>query len=190
MSVIRDIAEDKNKDVSIVLEDDVDMGWDIGERLNGVWNLLPAGWDIVFIGKYFPPITTMIFVHAPKFPGHCWSNESHYSPLSFPNSVQNYVQELHTALHPSFNPKCTHAYALSHSGARRLLLHLRYPPFSYSRALDQALSWLVQSGRLRAYSVIPSLVVQRKSGESDIMMGNQGMGSEWKEILEKSVLGQ
>ena len=188
--VIRDIAEDKNKGVSIVLEDDVDMGWDIGERLNGVWNLLPAGWDIVFIGNYFPPITTMIFLHAPKFSGHCWSNESHYSPLGPPNSAQNYAQELHTTLHPSFNPKCTHAYALSHSGARRLLLHLRYPPFSYSRALDQALSWLVQSGRLRAYSVIPSLVVQRKSGESDIMMGNQGMGSEWKEILEKSVFGQ
>ena len=48
LSVIRDIAEDKNKDVSIVLEDDVDMGW-----------------DIVFIGKDFPPITTMILLHAP-----------------------------------------------------------------------------------------------------------------------------
>ena len=32
--------------------------------------------------------------------------------------------------------------------------------------------------------------MQRKSGESDVMMGNQGMGSEWKENLEKSVLGQ
>ena len=148
------------------------------------------GWDIVFIGKDFPPITTMIFLHAPKFPGHCWSNESHYSPLSLPNSAQNSVQGFRTTLHPSFNPECTHPYALSHPGARRLLLHLRYPPFSYSRALDQALSWLLRGGRLRAYSVTPSLLVQRKSGESDVMMGNQGMGSEWKENLEKSVLGQ
>ena len=184
LSVIRDIAEDKNEDVSIVLEDDINMGWDIRERLNGVWNLLPAGWDIVFIGEDFPPIpTTMTFLHASEFPGHCWSNESHYFPLGLSNS------ELRTTLHPSFRPKCTHAYALSHSGARRLLLHLRYPPFSYSRALDQALSWLIQSGRLRAYSVVPSLVVQRKSAWSDIMMGNEGMGSEWKEKLEKSVLG-
>ena len=123
------------------------------------------------------------YYDIPKFPGHCWSNESHYFPLGLSNS------ESRTTLHPSFRPKCTHAYALSHSGARRLLLHLRYPPFSYSRALDQALSWLIQSGRLRAYSVVPSLVVQRKSAWSDIMIGNEGMGSEWKEKLEKSVLG-
>ena len=64
LSVIRDIAEDKNEDVSIVLEDDINMGWDIKERLNGVWNLLPAGWDIVFIGEDFPPIpTTMTFLN-------------------------------------------------------------------------------------------------------------------------------
>lgn len=60
LSVIRDIAEDKHKEVSIVLEDDVDMGWDIRERLNGVWDLLPAGWDIVFLGKRFPPVSATL----------------------------------------------------------------------------------------------------------------------------------
>jgi hypothetical protein len=92
-------------------------------------------------------------------------------------------------LHPSFGPKCTHAYALSKSGARRLLLHLRYPPFAYSRALDQAFAWLVQSGRIRAYSVVPSVVVQRKVGESDVMYGQAGMGSRWKERLVRGVFG-
>ena len=43
------------------------------------------------------------------------------------------LQAVH--LHPSFGPKCTHTYALSRSGARRLLLHLRHPPFAYSWAL-------------------------------------------------------
>lgn len=40
-------AED---DVSVILEDDVDMEWDIRERLVGVWNALPGGWDVVFLG--------------------------------------------------------------------------------------------------------------------------------------------
>jgi hypothetical protein len=89
-------------------------------------------------------------------------------------------------IHPSFAPKCTHAYALSSEGARRLLLHLRYPPFAYSRALDQAFSWLVSSGRLRSFSVVPSLVVQRKIGESDVMKGN---GSGWRDELVRGVFG-
>jgi len=126
--------------------------------------------------------------------GHCWSNESHYPAFyhtdktgSNTSSVIETVDSV--LLHPSFGPKCTHAYVLSRSGARRLLLHLRYPPFAYSRALDQAFAWLVQSGRIRAYSVVPSVVVQRKVGESDVMYGQAGMGSEWKERLVRGVFG-
>jgi hypothetical protein len=44
------------------------------------------------------------------------------------------------------------------SGARLLLLHLRYAPFAYSHAVDLAISWLIQSRRLKSYSVIPSVV--------------------------------
>jgi hypothetical protein len=33
-------------------------------------------------------------------------------------------------------PQCTHAYAVSSAGARRLLAHLEYPPFAYRRAVD------------------------------------------------------
>lgn len=92
------------------------------------------------------------------------------------------------AVHPSFAPKCTHAYALSASGARKLLLHLLYPPFAYSRALDQAYAWLVQSGRLRAFSVVPSVVIQHKLSQSDIDGGAYGLGSDWKEELEHGLL--
>ena len=81
-------------------------------------------------------------------------------------------------------PKCTHAYALSRTGARRLLLHLRYPPFAYSRAIDQAISWLVESGRLKGFSIVPSLVIQRKVSDSDVIPG-KGMGSQWKDSLTK-----
>jgi hypothetical protein len=90
-----------------------------------------------------------------------------------------------TALHPAHAPKCTHAYALSVSGARRLRAHLRHAPFAYSRAVDQALAWLVSSGRLNAFSIVPPVVVQRKVGSSDLMLGK---GSEWRETLYDGVL--
>lgn len=47
--VIRLIA-DSQDDVSLVLEDDVDMELDIRQRLLGVWGSLPSAWDIVFLG--------------------------------------------------------------------------------------------------------------------------------------------
>ncbi|KZP30275.1 hypothetical protein FIBSPDRAFT_701423, partial [Athelia psychrophila] len=176
LSVVRMAAEDTStainvhgERVSIILEDDVDMEWDIHDRIEGIWSLLPKGWDAVFLG-------------------HCWSNESHYPALYPPDSDTPQYDLLirnMTRLHPSFKPKCTHAYALSRSGARRLLLHLRHPAFAYSRAIDQAFAWLVQSGRIRAYSVVPSIVVQRKVGESDVM---EGIGSTWREGLFRGVL--
>lgn len=43
-------AKISTEHVSIILEDDVDMEWDIQDRLSHVWPLLPAGWDIVFLG--------------------------------------------------------------------------------------------------------------------------------------------
>jgi hypothetical protein len=63
---------------------------------------------------------------------------------------------------------------------------LLYPPFAYSRALDQAFAWLVISERLKSYSVVPSVVVQRKVGGSDVMSGN---GSTWKDELVRGVFG-
>ncbi|EIW65121.1 uncharacterized protein TRAVEDRAFT_111506 [Trametes versicolor FP-101664 SS1] len=158
----------KPDDAFLILEDDVDMEQDISERLRAVWNVLPAGWDIVFLG-------------------HCWSNESHHPALVEPDALSSSAPPV--ALHPSFAPKCTHAYAVNPASARRLLYHLTYPPFAYSRALDQALAWLVQSNRLKAFSIVPSLVVQHKGSGSDIDEGEQGTGSRWRDPLEHSILG-
>ncbi|KAL6298169.1 hypothetical protein BKA93DRAFT_744693 [Sparassis latifolia] len=155
-------------DVSVILEDDVDMERDIRERLLAVWHLLPREWDIVFLG-------------------HCWSNESFHSPVADNSPAQNSTSLRGVSLHPSFAPRCTHAYALTTSGARRLLLHLRHPPFAYSRAFDQALSWLVSSGRLKAFSIVPSVVVQRKIVAGDIDPGARGTGSTWRDHLLNGV---
>lgn len=62
LNVIRQIAENENHsdDVSIILEDDVDMEIDIRERLAGLWEGLPGDWDILFLGK--PNIFLILFI--------------------------------------------------------------------------------------------------------------------------------
>lgn len=51
LEVIRMIAQGPTDTVAIVLEDDVDMEFDIEQRLTGVWPALPPdGWDIVMLG--------------------------------------------------------------------------------------------------------------------------------------------
>ena len=147
------------------------LGYGKSYRRDGIWSC----WVSSLI-----PSSTEIFCRTLTYTGHCWSDEASYSPLSTPDT------KFVTHLHPSYSPKCTHAYALSLPGARRLLQHLRYPPFAYSRAIDHAFSWLIESGRLRAYSIVPSAVVQRKETPSDIL---PGFGSERKEWLVNGVLG-
>ena len=44
----------------------------------------------------------------------------------------------------------------------------------------------MESGRLKGFSVVPSLVIQRKVTESDVMPG-KGVGSRWKDSLTNGV---
>ncbi|KAF5313064.1 hypothetical protein D9619_003679 [Psilocybe cf. subviscida] len=170
ISVITQIANFSPTDgygVGIILEDDIDMEEDIGQQIMALWPHLPTDWDIIFLG-------------------HCWSDESRgaaLTPESLPLGAIG--RSSGSRLHLSTSPQCTHAYALSRLGARRLLLHLQYPPFAYSRAIDQALAWLVKSGRLRSVSVVPSLVIQRRVTRSDI---TSGVGSPWRDYLVHGVL--
>ena len=46
------IGESQADAVTLVLEDDIDMERDIHARLREVWGLLPADWDIVFLGIF------------------------------------------------------------------------------------------------------------------------------------------
>ncbi|KAH8113787.1 hypothetical protein DFH11DRAFT_1689199 [Phellopilus nigrolimitatus] len=163
---------DGREGVTVVFEDDIDVEWDLKERLESMWGDLPKDWDIVLLG-------------------HCWSDESANAPLA-PGSP----------LHPSHSPKCTHGYVLSPFGARRLLAHLAHAPFAFSRALDQALAHLVRARRIRGFSVVPSIVVQRRcavgagaeecehaeGGDSDIWVSEGRRGSRWRDRLEDSAL--
>ncbi|KAI0252699.1 hypothetical protein BJV78DRAFT_1308598 [Lactifluus subvellereus] len=166
LQTIRDIANGEDE-AALVLEDDVDIERDAKVRLQALWIALPSDWDIVYLG-------------------HCWSNESQFPPLSRISLQLPSGRMARSALHPANTPKCTHAYALSRIGARRIVAHLRHPPFAYSRAIDQALAWLVQSGRLRAFSIVPPVVAQRKIVYSDV---TPGLGSAWRDELYNGVFG-
>ncbi|KAL5522579.1 hypothetical protein ACEPAG_8596 [Sanghuangporus baumii] len=190
-SHIRQHSWDGREGVTVVFEDDVDVEWDLKERVVRMWRDLPRDWDIVMLG-------------------HCWSNESTNPPIT-PSS----------ALHPSYRPKCTHGYVLSPLGARNLLTHLTYPPFAFSRALDQAIAHLIWTRKIRSYSVVPSIVVQRRcplvniddspehevsekgeqrnvtrcsylgmdeDGDSDIWVSGEQKGSRWRDSLVDSAL--
>lgn len=130
--------------------------------------------------------------------GHCWSDERKHQPLPImssksapfekngnPESLYVNITSMHSRLYPSNQPKCTHAYVVSKRGARRLLLYLQYPPFAYSRAIDQAIAWLIEIGKIKSYTVVPSLVIQTKMDKSDI---SPGTGGGWPERLVDGVL--
>ncbi|KIM81788.1 hypothetical protein PILCRDRAFT_490312 [Piloderma croceum F 1598] len=79
LSVIRGIAErdgetlpTEEQDVSVILEDDVDMEWDIRERLAGIWTLLPAGWDMVFLGASAMNFEHLGLLHLLDLATLCW----------------------------------------------------------------------------------------------------------------------
>jgi GR25 family glycosyltransferase involved in LPS biosynthesis len=168
-------------DVAIILEDDVDAEADIRERLAGLWPSLPTSWDMVFFGASSAVSVSPPLIHTVA--GWCWvwSGETKYPAIgNFTPAGTNQT----SALHPSDAPQCTHAYAVSIPGARKLLSHLEYPPFAYSRAIDQAYVHLLQTGRIRAFSVAPALVIQRKQDKSDI-----AEGATWMESLFKPALG-
>jgi len=156
VSVIERIANDaslRDNDAALILEDDVDMERDIHARLKHVWAYLPEEWDIVFLG-------------------HCCSEENFYPALDFTgNSTTTTDKMMH--LHPSRSPWCGHAYALTRAGARRLLVHLRHMPLAYSRPIDAAMSMLVEKQRVKSFSIVPSIISQRKCLISDIADGTR-----------------
>jgi hypothetical protein len=114
--------------------------------------------------------------------GWCWANEWQNSPFAIytpPNTDET------SSLRLSSGPQCTHAYAVSAPGTRKLLAHLEYPPFTYSRAIDQAYAWLIANRWITAFSFVPQLAIQRKMDRSDISVWEPY----WEEGLYHPVLG-
>jgi len=189
LNLIHKIANSlKDGEFAIILEDDIDMEQDSDEQMKRLWPYLPANWDMVFLGTRFRcPLDINLLTSQKYSTGHCCSDESRgqrISPGPPELSSDDTIQSSHSQLHASSGPQCTHAYALSRTGARRLLLHLRYPPFAFSRAIDQAVAWLIETNRIKSYSVVPALIVQRRISNSDV---TEGIGYWQKDKLFSSV---
>lgn len=159
--VIKQIIENGDRS-ALVLEDDVDIEWDLANLWATVLRRLPKesqngkeGWEIVYLG-------------------HCWGRENSHPQYGHPN------------LHRSSEPRCLHAYALSRTGAQKILKYLSDPWIAYQTAIDIALPTLIKSGALRnAFSIDPAWIIQDKTEfGSDVQP--QGKGSPWAGFLMDS----
>lgn len=165
----------KNGDESaLVLEDDVDVEWDLERMWSRIERKLPRDWDMTFLG-------------------HCWGREllrrSSTSSHSFGIDILEGTGPAyhHPLLHASSQPLCLHAYALSSHGSNRLLSLLQDPWSAFQTAIDTAVPSLLvpPTPLLNSYSIDPPLVVQRKDGPSDIQSGS---GSRWRGLLGDSTV--
>ncbi|GAA5831581.1 hypothetical protein JCM3766R1_004941 [Sporobolomyces carnicolor] len=151
---------ERGDESALVLEDDVDLEWDIERMWNTIHRRLPGdnGWDITYLG-------------------YCWGGETQKP------------QYLHPLLHQSTGPMCLHAYALSLTGAKRIRSHLSSPWVAYQSAVDLALPTLIHYELINSFTVTPPLVVQRKDGKSDLRKGKgskwRGLlrDSTWERVL-------
>ncbi|KAH7097068.1 hypothetical protein BKA62DRAFT_624302 [Auriculariales sp. MPI-PUGE-AT-0066] len=170
MNLVRRIADAPDANYSaLILEDDVDADWNIQRTVRRVWDAhhaLPEDWDMVYLG-HCPPI------------GHdadARNSEAHFPHV--PGAPE---------LRPSRGPWCTHAYALSRNGARRLLTHMRYELFAFSRPVDNAYVHLIMNNRVKSFTFLPPVVVQVRDGVSDIW-GTDMTGKVSKDDLVDSTL--
>lgn len=98
----------------LIMEDDVDMEFDIEATLRNEMAGLPPDWDMLL-------------------PGYCDSTETDHRP-----------EPGHPRLRRSHHPLCNHGYIVSRRGARRLVSLFRSPSFAYSRPHDQAKQYLIR----------------------------------------------
>lgn len=117
-SVIRRFAVSSGAEdgAILVMEDDVDMEFDIEATLRAEMEGLPADWDMIL-------------------PGYCDSTETDHRP-----------EPGHPRLRRSHHPLCNHGYIVSRRGARRMVSLFRSPMFAYSRPHDQAKQFLIRQG--------------------------------------------
>ncbi|KAK4046730.1 hypothetical protein OIV83_005835 [Microbotryomycetes sp. JL201] len=141
-------------DTALILEDDVDIEWDVERLWSRIAMRLPEEWDVTFLG-------------------HCWGHESKRPSYK------------HPLLHQSVSPMCLHGWSVTQTGAQRIFAHLLDPWKAFMLAVDAAVPTLIKFGQVRAFSVQPPLIIQRKDGPSDLQGGN---GSSWKGVLRDSTV--
>lgn len=92
---------------------------------------------------------------------------------------------LNPILRISAEPRCSHAYALSQGGARRLLELVDDPWTAYQSAIDLLVARRIKEGRIKAFVIEPPLVIQSKRFDSALQPGK---GNAWRGLLMDSTM--
>ncbi|KAK0113804.1 hypothetical protein ONS95_014053 [Cadophora gregata] len=215
MNAVRTVVE-QGISTALILEDDMD--WDV--RLKSQLQLIADGtrtlqgstsssnspygndWDLIWLGhcgEVFPEQLEGNTSKAPDSPEYISLTTKYVihedptvPPPSHTHGFQNFTESPHTRwIHVTGGPICTFAYALSLTGARKVLLDLSVDhlvgPF------DNALAGLCRWGReeerlgMRCYSVTPPVFVHHKSkghvsGDADIQLVGGGEKGELREV--------
>ncbi|CAG8515977.1 5483_t:CDS:1 [Acaulospora colombiana] len=138
---------------ALVLEDDIDLEINISSIMIDIYRILPADWEMLYLG-------------------HCtWEGNG-----ELVGNASDFKLLKSTA------PACTHAYAVSLLGAKKLIRELVRP----SRPVDLEISNKIESGIITSYSLEPSVIVQWKSKDnpSDVSPGSM----QWSYPLKNSTL--
>ncbi|CAG8607271.1 23091_t:CDS:1, partial [Racocetra persica] len=122
---------DHNYRSALILEDDIDFELNIKSIMTNIHHTLPDNWEILYLG-------------------HCsnWEGKSG-EPLPDYNHGQSIYK-----LFKSKRPYCTHAYAVSHRGAFKLLKKL----VNLTALIDLELTNMITANEIISYTIIPSII--------------------------------
>ncbi|CAG8776431.1 14810_t:CDS:1, partial [Racocetra fulgida] len=122
---------DHNYRSALILEDNIDFELNIKSIMTNIHRILPDNWEILYLG-------------------HCSNWEG---KLGEPLPDHNQVQFIHK-LFKSKRPYCTHAYAVSHRGALKLLNKL----VNLTTPIDLELTNMITANEITSYTIIPSII--------------------------------
>jgi GR25 family glycosyltransferase involved in LPS biosynthesis len=134
-------------DSALILEDDVDFELNIASIVTDAHRILPSNWEMFYLG------------FCSNFEG----NE--VKPLPDEDNIASDYQ-----IFKSVSPYCTHAYAVSHAGALKLIKNLAKPS---GAPIDLELISLIGRGAINSYTIVPPVILQWRSfsNPSDISPG-------------------
>ncbi|KAJ1967878.1 hypothetical protein H4R35_006589 [Dimargaris xerosporica] len=119
--IYQEVADNPNLEHVLILEDDIDIEYDIHKQAAESMKALNSAdpdWDVFYIG-------------------HCSGIERKKEAISKEADI-----------YPSFSPACTHGYAVSKNGARKLVGNIQ----TFNDPIDISIINLIKDGTLRSYS--------------------------------------
>ncbi|CAG8676941.1 11349_t:CDS:1, partial [Dentiscutata heterogama] len=144
------LIEERGYESALILEDDIDIELNIASIMTDIHQIVPSDWEILYLG-------------------FCSNWEGWGDPIEDKNNISPSYK-----LYNSKMPYCTHAYALSRAGIRKLLERLTE---ELKNPIDLELVDMVGKKYLNAYTIMPPLIVQWRSpnNPSDISPGQKAL---------------